>query len=60
MAAGFADTDQGPHGPSRYRAAADAIAASAPDISAAGHSVALWNYSSPLNPGVQQGFRRNI
>ena len=57
MAAGFADTDQGP---SRFQAAADAIAASAPDISAAGHSVALWNYSSPLNPGVQQGFRRNI
>ncbi len=22
--------------------------------------MALWNYSSPLNPGVQQGFRRNI
>lgn len=57
MAAGFADTGQGP---SRFHAAADAIAASAPDISAAGHSVALWNYSSPLTPGVQQGFRRNI
>ncbi|MDK8846450.1 VWA domain-containing protein [Corynebacterium sp. MSK297] len=57
MAAGFADADQGP---SRFHAAADAIASSAPDISATGYSVALWNYSSPLAPGVQQGFRRNI
>lgn len=57
MGSGFAE-DQA--GPTRFQAAADAIAAAAPALSEAGHSAALWNYSSPLNPGVQQGWRRNI
>lgn len=56
MSSGF----PGIAGPSRFQASADAIATLAPELSAHGHSVALWNYSSPLNPGVTQGFRRNI
>ena len=57
MGAGFANDVTGP---TRFQAAADAIAAVAPALSEAGHAAALWNYSSPLNPGVQQGWRRNI
>lgn len=56
MSSGF----PGIAGPSRFQASADAITTLAPELSAHGHSVALWNYSSPLNPGVTQGFRRNI
>ncbi|UQV59116.1 VWA domain-containing protein [Corynebacterium pseudodiphtheriticum] len=56
MSSGF----PGIAGPSRFQASADAIATLAPELSAHGHSVALWNYSSPLNPGVTQGFRQNI
>lgn len=40
--------------------AAKAIAQAARDISAAGYEVGLWNYSSPLNPGVVVGYRQNI
>jgi len=40
--------------------AADAIDASVADLTSSGHSVALWNYSSPLTPGVTQGYRANI
>ncbi|MDY3128351.1 MAG: hypothetical protein SOW59_09575, partial [Corynebacterium sp.] len=33
------------------------IAANSHSVSAAGHQVALWNYSSPLSPGVVVGYR---
>lgn len=42
-----------------FRASANAIAEAAPKVGQAG-SVALWNYSSPLNPGVAQGWRTNV
>ena len=32
----------------------------AAEVVANGHKVALWNYSSPLNPGVTQGWRNNV
>lgn len=41
-------------------AAGAAIAALAPKIGEGDRSVALWNYSSPLNPGVAQGWRANV
>ena len=41
-------------------AAAQGIAAAAESVAGAGHQVALWNYSSPLTPGVTQGYRRNV
>lgn len=40
--------------------AKDGVAEAAVGIAAAGNEVALWNYSSPLNPGVVNGYRRNI
>lgn len=44
-----------------YReAAAGAIGAAALDATEAGSLAALWNYSSPLNPGVTQGWRTNV
>ncbi|MCS5479431.1 hypothetical protein NYP18_07150 [Corynebacterium sp. YIM 101645] len=30
------------------------------DLGGGGRQVALWNYSSPINPGVTQGWRRNV
>ncbi|AWB83982.1 hypothetical protein [Corynebacterium liangguodongii] len=36
------------------------IADAARAVAASGKSVALWNYSSPLNPGVVNGYRRNV
>ncbi|WIM72470.1 hypothetical protein QP028_16065 [Corynebacterium suedekumii] len=39
---------------------ADALAALATALGDEGQQVALWNYSSPLNPGVTNGWRRNI
>ncbi|MHA2788936.1 VWA domain-containing protein [Corynebacterium sp. S7] len=41
-------------------AAAAAVGESANAVIRAGHKVALWNYSSPLNPGVTQSYRTNI
>lgn len=38
----------------------DALARIARDLGAEGHRVALWNYSSPLNPGVTRGWRNNV
>ena len=38
----------------------EAVRASAEALSAAGQGSALWNFSSPLNPGVAQGFRSNL
>lgn len=32
----------------------------AAEVVSNGHKVALWNYSSPLNPGVTQGWRNNV
>ena len=29
-------------------------------VGGAGKSVSLWNYSSPLNPGVTKGWRQNV
>lgn len=40
--------------------AADVIDAAVGDITGAGHEVALWNYSSPLTPGVTKGYRGNV
>ena len=41
-------------------AAEDGIAQAAKKLSAAGHRVGLWNYSSPLSPGVANGYRTNV
>ncbi|QGU04556.1 hypothetical protein [Corynebacterium comes] len=43
-----------------YAASAAALAPISRDLGAGGQQVALWNYSSPLNPGVTQGWRRNV
>ena len=40
--------------------AKDAIANAALELGAHGKQVGLWNYSSPLNPGVVVGYRQNI
>lgn len=40
--------------------AKEGIAQAAVGIAETGNQVALWNYSSPLNPGVVYGYRRNI
>lgn len=40
--------------------AKDAIANTALELGAQGKQVGLWNYSSPLNPGVAVGYRQNI
>ncbi|MCG7273298.1 VWA domain-containing protein [Corynebacterium afermentans] len=40
--------------------AKDAIAHAALELGAQGKQVGLWNYSSPLNPGVVVGYRQNI
>lgn len=40
--------------------AAEAIDAAVGEITGAGHEVALWNYSSPLTPGVNKGYRANV
>lgn len=41
-------------------AAADAIGSAATDLTADGKAVGLWNYSSPLSPGVVKGYRVNV
>ena len=44
-----------------FKPAVDAaIGDAAKRITQSGHQVALWNYSSPLNPGVIKGWRNNI
>ena len=40
--------------------ASTAIAESALAIGGAGYNVGLWNYSSPLSPGVVNGYRSNL
>lgn len=40
--------------------AAEAIDDAIGELTSAGHSVALWNYSSPLSPGVNKGHRANV
>lgn len=40
--------------------AKDTIANAALELGAQGKQVGLWNYSSPLNPGVVVGYRQNI
>ncbi|OFT58416.1 hypothetical protein HMPREF3151_04315 [Corynebacterium sp. HMSC05H05] len=40
--------------------AKDAIANTALELGSQGKQVGLWNYSSPLNPGVVVGYRQNI
>lgn len=40
--------------------AADAIGTTALELGGAGKQVGLWNYSSPLNPGVVNGYRQNL
>ncbi|AIT61052.1 vWA domain-containing protein [Corynebacterium doosanense] len=43
-----------------YDASAHAIGSASLDATGAGSQVGLWNYSSPQNPGVTQGWRTNI
>ncbi|APT92554.1 hypothetical protein CPHO_06225 [Corynebacterium phocae] len=43
-----------------YPAASAELAATAQALGAAGKQVALWNYSSPLNPGITVGYRDNL
>ncbi|MDO5511545.1 hypothetical protein [Corynebacterium sp.] len=43
-----------------HQQATDAIAQLSRELGAEGQQVALWNYSSPLNPGVTQGWRSNV
>lgn len=44
-----------------YLPAANAgIKKAAAEVISTGHLVGLWNYSSPLNPGVEVGYRRNV
>lgn len=40
--------------------AAEAIDGAVDDLTAAGHTVALWNYSSPLSPDANKGYRANV
>ena len=42
------------------QSAKDAIASAALELGEQDKQVGLWNYSSPLNPGVAVGYRRNI
>ena len=42
-----------------FQVVSNAIAQAAPMVGAQ-HQVALWNYSSPLNPGVKKGWRENV
>lgn len=44
----------------RFEPVTGALADTARALSGTGQSVALWNYSSPLNPGVTVGFRDNL
>lgn len=41
-------------------AAEDGIAQAAEKLADKGHRVGLWNYSSPLTPGVTNGYRQNL
>ncbi|MEH0146080.1 hypothetical protein V6D40_00160 [Corynebacterium sp. Q4381] len=41
-------------------AAEEAVGTAARGVAADGHAVGLWNYSSPLSPGVEKGYRRNV
>lgn len=43
-----------------YGAVAGALADTAQALGAAGQSVALWNYSSPLSPTATVGYRDNV
>ncbi len=43
-----------------HDAASDALAQLSLDLGAQGRQVAMWNYSSPLNPGVSRGWRTNV
>lgn len=40
--------------------AADVLDGAIGELTGAGHSVALWNYSSPLTAGVNKGYRANV
>lgn len=52
------DTSDGLAG--QFEPVTGALANTARALAADGQSVALWNYSSPLNPGVTVGFRNNL
>ncbi|MDO5507847.1 MAG: VWA domain-containing protein [Corynebacterium casei] len=52
------DTSDGLAG--QFESVTGALANTARALAADGQSVALWNYSSPLNPGVTVGFRNNL
>ena len=41
-------------------AAEEGISEAAQTLAAEGHRVGLWNYSSPLSPGVTKGYRANV
>lgn len=38
----------------------DELAGVAAGLTERGQDVAIWNYSSPINPGVKNGWRRNL
>lgn len=44
----------------RFDAVRDELAGVAAGLTDQGNAVAIWNYSSPINPGVQKGWRRNL
>lgn len=52
------DTSDGLAG--QFEPVTGALANTARALSADGKAVALWNYSSPLNPGVTVGYRDNL
>lgn len=43
-----------------YSQTAQSLRQIALDLGGSGQQVSLWNYSSPINPGVTQGWRRNV
>lgn len=44
----------------RFDAVRDELAGVADALTEQDKDVAIWNYSSPINPGVQNGWRRNL
>lgn len=44
----------------RFDDARKELAGVADGVTQQGDTVAIWNYSSPINPGVQKGWRRNL
>lgn len=45
---------------SKFESGAAAITQAAPRLGETGRASSLWNYSSPINPGVTEGHRKNL